>query len=903
MIELIDLKKDYTSKNKEVVHALQGINFNFPSIGFVGILGESGCGKSTLLNIIGGMDNLTSGDVVIDGKSIKDYKEKELDYYRNKEIGFIFQENNLINNLTLYENVSLALSLCSIKLKDRKSQVNEALKSVNLYKKAKKYPSELSGGEKQRGAIARAIVKSPSIILADEPTGSLDSANSIEIMKLLKELSKTRLVIVVSHNESLLKSFADITLTISDGKIISQNYIKNINSAAFIERNTHKIKAKMSYFDCLKISLKNILFNKIKSLIVVLAFALGVGSLGLVLSMRDGLENYIDNLEGETLARFPISIEGTGLTSENIFELIKNEGSFPDKDSFGLTETTNNFLHVNNLSDEFINYLENIDDKYKDSIRINDTTSMNFVYKDTLTGSVNTYTTSSSSFLASLASIEGGIFGSLPENSETILNDYDTLYGHYPNNENELVLILDGNNNIQENIASILGFNGLKKNDEITFKDITEIYFKLIDNNDLYKRKNVSLDESKVNAIFLKRGYDLYNENLKVSDLIEYASFLSSFNSNNSAELDLNSQKETLKELIKYIDIPEGNKVDIDSIDLNDNDQLFTLLTSLISVRYLDLYQRIDSEKLNAFYNDNSLGTTLKITGILRPKKETLYPTFNPGIYYLPKLAENFKVRNNPDFKDENSNGKIDKEEDHRSNIAKSYESNIFIRFDGTFSLCTRTILNSMDEDNNITNYLNNRKNFGLDERIVSITIYPRNFEEKSAILTYIDKYNEDKDEKNKVYATDLTNIIFSNIETLLSLISLALVAFSIICLIIGILLETIITSSLINEKKRDIGILRSLGARTNDIVNIFLSQSVVIGLISGILGIIILLIVGTILNNIINSIFTIASGQIIMFSFVVILMVLIFSIILQLLSSFIPIIINARKKPVKCIK
>lgn len=902
MIELIDVKKDYISKNKEVVHALNGISFKFPSKGLVGIIGESGCGKTTLLNILGGIDTLTSGDVLVDDKSIKSYKDKDLDFYRNNKIGFIFQDNNLINNLTLFENVSLALSLSSIKFNKRKSKVIEVLKLVGLDKKIKKYPNELSGGEKQRATIARAIIKEPSIILADEPTGSLDKENSIEVMKLLKKLSESCLVIVVSHNEELLNEFANITLTISNGKI-NENYLKNIDSKEFLTKNDIKKKNKMSFLDCLKLSFKNVLFNKIKSLIVILAFALGIGSLGLVLSIKEGLSNYMSSVENETLVRFPISIERAALESSNVFELIKNDGTYPDKESFGLSDVNNNYLRLNNISTEFINYMDNIDEMYKDAIRINDTSAMNVVYKDTFSGKVKSISTSQKSFLSSMISKTAGSFASLPENKDVILDDYDVIYGHYPQNNSELVVILDSNNNLYENVANILGLNGLLNEGEISFSKLNELSFKLIDNNDLYKRKNISIDDSKVSAIFLKRGYDLFNDGLSVTDLINYFPSFDDFNSNDSSELDLNSKKETLKELIKYIDVPRENEIDLDDIDLNNEDELFNLITSLVSTRYLDLYQEINEDSLVSFFNDDSKGIKLNISGVLRPKKSTLYSTFNPGIYYLPTLGDEYKSRNNPEFIDENNNGKIDKEEDHRSNISKSYESNIFIRFDGTFSLCTRSILNSVIENSDFDSYLGNRKLFGLDNEVTSITIYPKNFDEKSAILNYIDEYNETQNEENKIYVTDLTTLVFSNMETMLSLVSLVLVIFSLICLIVGVLLETIIASSLINDKRKDIGILRSLGARKGDIISIFSFQSIVIGIFSAFLGVILMLIVGVILNLKINQFFSINNGMIVNFSILVISLIFIFSIVIQLIASFIPIIVNANKKPIDCIR
>ena len=902
MIELKEVCKVYKSKSGESFKALDNFSYSFLNRGLVGIYGDSGCGKTTLLNLIGGIDTLTSGDILIDNKSLTKFKNKELDAYRNQEIGFIFQEDNLIDNLNVFENVSLALSLRKINSKKRKELVSESLKEVGILDKEKKYPSELSGGEKQRVTIARALIKKPRIILADEPTGSLDKENSFEIMKILKELSKKYLVIVVSHDENLLNEFSDEIIKIAKGKIVGTKTINKINDEKDLKKKENKLTS-LKVYDGFKLSLKNISYKKFKTFIVSLTLSLSIASLGLVLGIQNGVTSYINTLESETLSRYPVSIEPTGLITNDIFELAENEGSFTDEEKVISSINSNSFLRTNNLSNEFIEYLNNIDEEYKDAIVINDSTPMNVLYFDTLSEKVEHFTSSNNSFLNDFSNNTSIIWRALPQDNEDILNDYDVLKGSYPKNKNEAVLVVNASNEVNQNILNSLGFAGiLDKNNKISFDDIIGRRFKIIDNDDFYKMRNIPLNEREVSAIFLKRGYDLYNDNLKLSDGLSYQNLLNEINNKDTDNLDLNEYKEEFKELIKYVDVLDEAKINIDEIDFNDEEALFNFLSSLVSTRYLDSYRELNEEELLSFYNDESKGTEIKISGIIRPKKDTLVSSLNPGVYYSSILDEEYKNNNNPNFVDLNNDGKISQDEDKRSKIAKSYESNIFVRFDGEFKLCVREIIGDPIESDDYINYILNRTKFGLDENITSITIFPSNFEEKSAILRYIDEYNALQSDENKIIYTDLTAIVFNNLETITNLISLVLIIFSALCLVVAVLLESLISYSNISERKHDIGILKSLGASKKDIFKIFSFESLIVGLISGLISLLLILISGLSLNGFFNSLFDV-SGSIVNLSFLLIIIVILLGLFLQFISSFIPTLIYSQKTPIEIMK
>ena len=903
MIELKEVCKVYKSKSGESFKALDNFSYSFLNRGLVGIYGDSGCGKTTLLNLIGGIDTLTSGDILIDNKSLTKFKNKELDTYRNQEIGFIFQDDNLIDNLNVFENVSLALSLRKINSKRRKELVSESLKEVGILDKEKKYPSELSGGEKQRVTIARALIKKPRIILADEPTGSLDKENSFEIMKILKELSKKYLVIVVSHDENLLNEFSDKIIKIAKGKIVETRTINKINDDELTLNYEKNKLTSLRVNDGFKLSLKNISYRKFKTFIVSLTLSLSIASLGLVLAIQNGVTSYIETLESETLSRYPVSIEPTGLITNDIFELAENEGSFTDEEKVISSINSNSFLRTNNLSNEFIEYLNNIDEEYKDAIVINDSTPMNVLYFDTLSEKVEHFTSSNNSFLNDFSNNTNIIWRALPQDDEDILNDYDVLKGSYPKNKNEAVLVVNSSNEVNQNILNSLGFAGiLDENNKISFDDIIGRRFKIIDNDDFYKMRNIPLNEREVSAIFLKRGYDLYNDNLKLSDALSYQDLLNEINNKDIDNLDLNEYKDEFKELIKYVDVLDEAKINIDEIDFNDEEALFNFLSSLVSTRYLDSYRELNEEELLSFYSDESKGTEIKISGIIRPKKDTLVSSLNPGVYYSSILDEEYKNNNNPDFVDLNNDGKISQDEDKRSKIAKSYESNIFVRFDGKFKLCVREIIGDPIESDDYINYILNRTKFGLDENVTSITIFPSNFEEKSAILRYIDEYNALQSDENKIIYTDLTAIVFNNLETITNLISLVLIIFSALCLVVAVLLESLISYSNISERKHDIGILKSLGASKKDIFKIFSFESLIVGLISGLISLLLILISGLSLNGFFNSLFDV-SGSIVNLSFLLIIIVILLGLFLQFISSFIPTLIYSQKTPIEIMK
>ena len=365
MLKLENITKDY-KVGDSVVHALKGIGIEFRKSEFVSILGQSGCGKTTLLNIIGGLDRYTSGNLIINGKSTKDFKDKDWDAYRNYSVGFVFQNYNLISHQTILSNVELALTLSGVGKRERQKRAIEALKKVGLEEQIHKKPNQLSGGQMQRVAIARAIVNNPDIILADEPTGALDTKTSKQVMDILKEIAKDKLVIMVTHNPTLAEEYSTRIIKILDGVITDDsNSYKSENN----EKNTDKEKRRTSikFLTALNLSLNNLMTKKGRTILTAFAGSIGIIGIALILSLSTGIQNYINKVEEDTLSSYPISIEEASIDTSSMLETMMQERDTQENTDNGkihsqniMTEmlsTISNKVENNNLT-EFKKYLE-----------------------------------------------------------------------------------------------------------------------------------------------------------------------------------------------------------------------------------------------------------------------------------------------------------------------------------------------------------------------------------------------------------------------------------------------------------------------------------------------------------------------------------------------------------------
>ena len=499
MLTLKNVKKSYTTGDFTQV-ALDGVSLNFRENEFVAILGPSGSGKTTCLNVIGGLDKYDSGDLIINGKSTKEFSDSEWDSYRNNSVGFIFQSYNLIGHLDIVSNVEMGMTLSGISSKIKRQKALEALERVGLKNHIHKKPNQLSGGQMQRVAIARALANDPEIILADEPTGALDTKTSVQIMELIKEISKEKLVIMVTHNPELAKDYADRIVEFRDGNIVSDS--NPLKSETKKEEYSLK-KTSMSFFTALKLSAMNIKTKKGRTFLTALASSIGIIGIAVILSLSNGFDKKIAETQEDTLSEYPITIsrqaqeiskEAIESRREEMKKKLSGSSEKVDSDEVYLYDSSENMVtHTNNISDDYIEYIKNIDPEIVDSIGYTRIASMNLLRKvgdeiKPITFSADDKSNSNSSqhsqMSSGLASYPRSIKG---DSASFIEKNYDLLEGEYPKSETDLVLIVDSDNRVDVNAMKNLGIDTTDI-ESIKFKDLVGMEFKLISNNDYYEK-------------------------------------------------------------------------------------------------------------------------------------------------------------------------------------------------------------------------------------------------------------------------------------------------------------------------------------------------------------------------------------------------------------------------------
>lgn len=772
MLTLKHLKKIYKTKSLTQV-ALNDVNVNFRKNEFVTILGQSGSGKTTLLNVIGGLDNYDYGELIINGKSTKNFKDNDWDYYRNSCVGFIFQNYNLINHISVYKNVELALTLSNSK--DKRKKVMDALKKVGLEKHVNKKPNELSGGQMQRVAIARALVNDPKIILADEPTGALDSKNSIMIMELIKKVAKDKLVIMVTHNKELAKKYASRIIELKDGVIINDSKPYNENE---IKDDYVKIKkTKMSLKAAVNLSLNNLKTKKGRTFLTSFASSIGLIGIALILSISNGFNNQIKEYEKNTLSSFPITISKLTSTMDKK-ELEDNKKAFtghydyPQKNVlYPYSGEENNKVHENAITDEYLNYIKNMDSNLLSAISYYTVTSFNLMTAD-----------NNENFKI----IGGGSinFNSLPQdlNGDSYLKDnYDLLSGSYPSSVYDVVLMVDSKNRIDKNLLDALFVDSSKK--EINFNEIVGKELKVISNDNYYSKINEN--------VFAK--------------------------------------KEPSKEM----------------------------------------YDK---------------GITLKIVGIVRGKKDNVLASImdviseSMGSSMVSKIGYSNELIN------------IIVNENKESEIVKYQYNSSGVVFMGGISFDEAKI--TKDEALTI---------LGANDVPASINIYPKDFKSKEQVISYLDEYNKDKEDEAKILYMDYAKQIGDLSNGILDGITIVLIAFSSISLLVSSIMIGIITYISVLERTKEIGILRSLGARKKDITRVFNAETLIIGLISGVVSIIITLLLLIPINKIIYNATELKNVGVLNPVHAVILVII--SIMLTLIGGLIPSKGASKKDPVDALR
>ena len=772
MLEIKNIFKSYTTGNFKQI-ALNDVSLKFKKNEFVSILGPSGSGKTTLLNIIGGLDKYDSGDILIKGKSTKKFKDKDFDSYRNKSVGFIFQNYNLISHIDILSNVEMGMTLSGKNIKKRRKIAKQLLEKVGLKDHIHKKPNQLSGGQMQRVAIARALSNNPEIILADEPTGALDSKTSVQIMELIKEISKEKLVIMVTHNEELAKEYSDRIITMKDGNIVKDT---NENYKEEETKEEYKLKkTKMSFLTALYLSINNIRTKKGRTILTAFASSIGIIGISLILSLSNGFSKQIDNFERNTSDAMPVIISKIKQSVESIESRMTNnqtkEDKYSEKKEITIKENKDNDLY-NNINDDFMSYIKKIDNNYISSIGLKYDTNLNLIQKqDDKYYLLDSLNDKNNSLFSSSLNIESFPFTNFNDKkiSKIITNYYDLLEGKLPSSYDEIVLEISSSNKIDDIYRKALGIN----KDNITFDDVLNSTIKLVFNNDFYKKIN-----------------DYYVPNI------------------------------------------------------------------------------VDN---NMYDNENNL--TLKVVGIIRIKKDKEnVVTSSNAIYYMDDLINYIIEKNN------NSSITISQNQsDYNLLTGQKFENNK----DGA------------RKKTEILSYLGSISNPS------SINLYPKNFNSKDKIIEYIDDYNKDKEDK--IAYLDQAKLITNISGGIMDGITAVLVAFSSISLIVSSIMIGIITYISVLERTKEIGILRSLGARKKDIRRVFNAETFIIGLSSGILGILISRLLLIPINSLLKSITDLDNVAIMDYKYSLILIAI--SIILTLIGGMIPAKIASKKNPVESLR
>ena len=841
--------------------ALDEVSMNFRQCEFVSILGPSGSGKTTLLNIIGGLDNYTSGDLVINNISTKKYKDRDWDTYRNHSVGFVFQSYNLIPHQSILSNVELALTLCGVSKSERRKRAKEALKEVGLGNHLGKKPNQLSGGQMQRVAIARALVNNPDILLADEPTGALDSETSTQIMELLKKVANDRLVIMVTHNSELAEEYSTRIIKVKDGVILNDTnpYDEEITTENNItEDNKKKKKTSMSFRTALSLSLNNLMTKKGRTLLTAFAGSIGIIGIALILSLSNGVQNYINKVQEDTLSNYPLTIQEESVDASSMIEIfMNNDGKKYDDNKIHsrqvigkIFETISEEAKRNNLK-AFKEYIEKGDNdikKYSNVVQYGYNMTPNIYKSDTKDGvvQVNPATTfeelgmtSSSDESSYMMGQSTDVWTEMIDNDELLKSQYDVLSGVWPEKYNEAMLIVNENNEISDYSLYSLGIKDQN--------DITEKMHKIMSGEKLEKIQ----DETYSYEDFLGLKYKV----LLNTDYYE----------------------------------KQGN--------------------SWISKRNDEKYMKT---KLK-----NAL--EVKIVGIVRPKKEVAATSMGDTgmVGYRKELTEYIinGINDSKIAKEQLDKPEINVFTGRKFELKKKTDS----KFDfSSLSKEEQKYLSSLSEEEmaavissytemSTSTYEENISKLGicnLDEPS-SINIYPVDFESKDKITVAIEKYNENKKNEGKeedvIQYTDMVATMMTSVTVIVNMISYVLIAFVGISLIVSSIMIGIITYISVLERVKEIGILRSIGASKKDISRVFNAETFIVGLVAGLLGIGITILLNIPINAIIKKVADVSN--IAKLPTVGAIILVLISMILTMIAGLIPAKMASKKDPVESLR
>ncbi len=979
MLKLKGITKDYTMGD-DTVHALKGIDLEFRESEFVAILGHSGCGKTTLLNIIGGLDQYTEGDLIINGKSTKDFEDRDWDSYRNHSVGFVFQSYNLIPHQTVLANVELALTLSGVSKAERRERATKALEQVGLGDQLSKKPNQMSGGQMQRVAIARALVNDPDILLADEPTGALDSETSVQIMNILKEISKDKLIIMVTHNPELAEEYASRIIRLKDGLITADS--QPYETAESATTGLKLKKTAMSYFTALTLSLNNLMTKKGRTLLTAFAGSIGIIGIALILSISTGVNNYIDDIQEDTLSAYPISIQAESVDMSALMTTLMginadNEENAHDSDAVYsntifydmMSAMSNAEVETNNLN-AFKKFLEK-EMAGKGTTELKDhVTSIQYTYNIAL----NLYTEDDdgnivkSDIMTLLSSMRAGVIGEeaessvnssindvaslssagtsqlvvwqemLPGDNGELINDlipkqYDLLYGEWPQNYDEVVLIVDQNNEVSDLVLYALGLKSA--NDMLSamasymlgeepetsvleswsYSDICSKTFRLILPADCWQLdpvtneyKDISTDDLGLRTLY-KNGTSLKIVGVirpvgdsMMSGAIGYTNALTRYVAAETAERQIVKDQLANPDIDIFTGLPfkDTNAVLSDAEVKEIVDDYFALIDDEKKAEiYVEYSCMAPQAYIDSIIDEQLVGVTRADieqqvienypeykTMLDAMDDETLFAYMRQMI--SAAIAEQYAVS-------------------MKAAMADMPTDALVAAFDQMYLTAEGYRLvydNLMPETFSKSSYDGNIRSLGyfdLDSP-AGINIYVSTFADKDIVAEIINGYNEGVELDDQISYTDYVALIMSSVTTIINVISYVLIAFVAISLIVSSIMIGIITYISVLERTKEIGILRAIGASKKDISRVFNAETVIVGFGAGLIGILITILLCVPINAIVHRLTDIYSINAVLPPLAAIVLVVI-SVLLTMVAGLIPSRVAANKDPVEALR
>lgn len=859
MIRVQALKKSFKEKGSSEYEAIREITLSFAENGLVSVLGPSGCGKTTFLNLLSLLDVPSEGDIYFYDWNISNFKESDKEKFRHFSIGFVYQEYNLVEHLNVFDNVKLAFNIgSSVDKTQENAIVEQALEQLNISHLKKRFPNTLSGGEKQRVAIARALVNNPQILLADEPTGALDAKTSIDVMNVLKELSKNRLVLMVTHNDKLAHTYSDRIIEMNDGLIVNDtNPADDVRGV--VAETPRMEKRPLSIFP---LAFKRLIHRKSRYAFLVAINTLAILSASIASAALLGSGRFSNQMQKNALRAYPITISSVSIGMGDSF-LAPETDLFPEDGTIHRIDNDSTSIGVNSITTDYINYLKDEFEAQKiskDSLVLRKGLSPTILMKG-YSGEVRMFEASDVSTFTGFDSLikdSGNYFRPLYGGVDAIKDSFDVVYGHLPTQPNELVCVIDKYNSFPNHMLEELGYSANK----IKFKDfVDQTKFKFVNYSELYGNGN---DGDTYTAKWIKSNEQLKAEGKQADEL--QTIFLDALTYYNEGGEYYAKMQERLSTAETYFQTTATEK----------------------TLKHFE-----QTRSAYSLFNDSSVGDEMTISCIIRQKKDQLFPFLTFGIYYSQEFSDMFLEENN------------------ESPLAQEYQYHLSFdraptwpRTPDSYNIFKNTDMYKKNDEKGtdiagVYEHIQNRKVYGVDDSIYQIEIMPRNFAEKEKVIKILDKWNATHTGIDYITYIDVGGALINMVDRFTGVILVVLVMIIIVVILFSVLVTCLLAILEVKGRTREIGLYRSLGSTRRYVRCLFMTEQGMLGLFSGVVGMVLAFCLIPVINKFIEKSVTVALiSHFAYLTWWVALLIPIASIIIAIISAIVPVILSSNKKP-----